>query len=292
MDIDIALVRRLIDQQFPQWRTFPIRPIEPGGWDNGSFRLGTELTVRMPSHAAYAAQVTKEQQWLPKLAARLPVAIPTPVAEGRPSDEYPWHWSVYRWIDGETAQVARIPDRQAFAAELAYFLVALQKADATGGPPPGPHNFYRGDNIGVYGQETRQAVQELDGRIDAEAATAVWEAAGEGAWGDVSVPVWVHGDMHPTNLLVRDGHLSAVIDFGCLGVGDPACDVAIAWTFFSAASREAFRRCLATDEGTWARARGWAIWKALITMADMGIGAPKRAEAWRVFDEVIYEFKH
>ena len=290
MDIDVALVRRLIDQQFPQWRSFPIRPIEPGGWDNRTFRLGTDLTVRLPSHAAYAAQVMKEQRWLPELAGRLPVAIPTPVAEGRPSDGYPWAWSVYRWIDGETAHVARIRDRQAFAAEVAYFLIALQKADAVGGPVPGPHNFYRGGHIRVYDQETRQAVRELDGRIDAEAATAVWEAACDGDWG--ASPVWVHGDMHPSNLLVRDGRLSAVIDFGCLGVGDPACDVAIAWTFFSAASREEFRRCLAADEGTWARARGWALWKALITMADPDTDALKRAEAWRVFDEVMNEFRH
>lgn len=133
MDIDVTLVRRLIDQQFPQWRSFPIRPIASGGWDNRTFRLGTDLTVRLPSHVAYAAQVTKEQRWLPQLAARLPVAIPTPVAEGRPSDEYPWYWSVYRWINGETAQVGCIPDRLAFASELAQFLVALQKTNATGG---------------------------------------------------------------------------------------------------------------------------------------------------------------
>ena len=287
MDINVDLVRQLVDQQFPQWRSLPIHPIEPGGWDNRTFRLGTDLTVRLPSHAAYAAQVTKEQRWLPQLAARLPVAIPSPVAEGLPSDAYPWHWSVYRWIDGDTAQVAHIPDRPAFAAELASFLVALHTIDAAGGPLPGPHNFYRGGALEVYDQQTRQAVRELDGHIDGEAVTAVWDAALEAVWNGSSV--WVHGDLHPTNLLVRDGQLAAVIDFGCLGVGDPACDLAITWTFFSDASRGTFRQRLAADAGTWIRARGWVMWKALIVMADPDTEAPQREDAWRVFHAVMHE---
>lgn len=290
VNIDVALVRRLIDQQFPQWAGLSIRKIEPGGCDNRTFRLGSDLTVRLPSHAAYEAQVTKEQRWLPRLVGRLPVAIPMPVAKGVPSNEYPWHWSVYRWIQGETAQVADIPDLQAFAVDLARFLTALQRSDATGGPPPGPHNFYRGGNIDVYDTETRQSIRDLEGQIDTASATAIWEAALQWFWD--SPPVWVHGDMHPTNLLVQDGHLSAVIDFGCLGIGDPACDWAIAWTFFSGPSRELFRRHLAADEGTWARARGWALWKAAITLAEPGTDLSKSEEAQYVIREVITEFRN
>ena len=289
MEIDIALVRRLIDHQFPQWRRLSICRIEPGGWDNRTFRLGADLTVRLPSQAAYAAQVAKEQQWLPQLAAHLPVAIPMPVAEGLPTDEYPWHWSVYRWIDGKNAQVGWISDHQVFAADLAYFLTALQRTDATGGPPPGPHNFYRGGDIAVYDGETRQAIQNIDGWIDTASATAVWEAALQRTWDDA--PVWVHGDIHPTNLLVRGGHLKAVIDFGCLAIGDPACDLAIAWTFFSGPSRELFRRHFAVDEGTWARAQGWAMWKALIMLDKSAADVSKREEARRVIYEVIAEFR-
>ena len=288
MDINTDLVRRLIDRQFPQWQRYPIQKIAPGGWDNRSFRLGSDLTVRLPSHSTYVAQVAKEQRWLPQLASRLAMAIPMPVAMGLPSDDYPWPWSVYRWIDGETARVAPIANLPRFATDLANFLKTLQAIDAAEGPLPGSHNFYRGGDLHVYHNETHNAIQSLNTCIDQAAATAVWQAALHKPFSDR--PVWVHGDIASTNLLVQDSRLSAVIDFGCLGIGDPACDLTIAWTFFSGPSREAFRRHLEADAGTWARARGWAIWKALITMADARTDVPKRQEAQRVFNEVITEF--
>lgn len=285
MDIDVALVRRLIDQQFSEWQDLSIQKIEPGGWDNRTFRLGSDLIVRLPSHAAYTAQVAKEQCWLPRLAGHLPVAIPMPVAKGMPTYEYPWHWSVYRWIAGQTARVAKIPDLPAFAVDLAQFLTALQRLDVSGGPPPGPHNFYRGGSLNTYDEETRQALRDLEHHIDTKAATAVWEAALHGTW--TRPPVWVHGDIHPTNLLVKGGHLNAVIDFGCLGVGDPACDLAIAWTFFTGKARDEFCRHLLADEGTWARARGWALWKAVITLAEPQTGRSKKNEAQYILQEII-----
>ena len=288
MDINTDLVRRLVDQQFPRWRSFPIQKIEPGGWDHRSFRLGSDLTVRLPSHSTYVAQVAKEQRWLPQLASRLAIAIPTPVAMGLPSDEYPWPWSVYRWIEGETARGAHIANLPRFAADVADFLKALQATDATEGPLPGSHNFYRGGDLRIYHDETRSAIRSLGTHIDQAAATAVWQAALHETWSDI--PVWVHGDVASTNLLVQDSRLSAVIDFGCLGIGDPACDLTIAWTFFSGPSREAFRSHLEADAGTWARARGWALWKALITLADKSTDVPKRQEARRVLHEVITEF--
>jgi aminoglycoside phosphotransferase (APT) family kinase protein len=209
--------------------------------------------------------VAKEQRWLPYLAARLPLPIPAPVGLGRPGAGFPRPWSIYRWLEGEPATIERVSDLGAFAADLGSFLTALHRIDASDGPPPGEHNFFRGGPLSVYDAEARAAIAKLAGRVDTEAAIAAWEAAL--AADCRGAPVWVHGDVVASNLLIRDGRLSAVIDFGCCGVGDPACDLAIAWTLFTWESREAFRGRLALDEATWARGRGWALWKALITLA-------------------------
>ena len=263
--VDAPLVARLIAAQFPRWAGLPVRPVEPGGWDNRTFRLGDDLSVRLPSAEPYAGQVAKEHRWLPRLAPLLPLPIPVPLALGRPDEGYPWPWSVYRWLDGEPAAPERIADPRRFATELARFLAALQRIDPAGGPPPGPHNFFRGGPLTVYDAETRRAIAALRDGIDAEAATATWEAALRAPW--PGPPVWVHGDVAAGNLLLRHGRLSAVIDFGCTGVGDPACDTTIAWTLLSGESRAAFRAALPLDRATWARGRGWALWKALITLA-------------------------
>ena len=235
--IDVSLVERLVAAQFPQWADLPIRPIERGGWDDRTFHLGEHMTVRLPSAAAYAPQVEKEHEWLPrKLARLLPLSIPIPLAMGEPVDGYPWCWSVYQWLDGDPAATGHITDLNEFATKLAEFLAALQRIDASGGPPPGPHNFYRGGSLTIYDAETRQAISVLDGRIDTDAVTAVWDAALGATWH--GSPVWLHGDVAAENLLVDGGRLSAVIDFGSSGVGDPACDLSIAWTFFGGESQE------------------------------------------------------
>lgn len=215
------------------------------------------MTVRLPSAAAYALQVEKEQRWLPELAPLLPLPIPVPLAMGKPAEYYPWHWSVYRWLPDKTATIEGIADLRRFATALAEFLVALHRIDATGGPAAGPHNFYRGGPLATYDAETRQAITALNGRIDTGAVTEVWEAALAARWH--SAPVWIHGDISAGNLLVERGLLSAVIDFGCSGVGDPACDLSIAWTFFRRESRKAFRATLPLDAATWARGRGWTF---------------------------------
>ena len=290
IDIDAALVRRLVATQFPRWAHLPVTPVAFGGWDNRTFHLGEQMTVRLPSAAAYALQVEKEQRWLPRIAPHLPLPIPAPLAMGQPADGYPWPWSVYRWLDGEIATNAPIADLSQFAIDLADFLVALYRIDAAGGPPPGPHNFWRGGALTVYDGETRQAIAALDGTIDTDAATAVWEAALAATWRDA--PVWVHGDVAAGNLLVRDGRLSAVIDFGSSGVGDPACDLAIAWTLFSGESREAFRAALRLDDATWARGLGWTLWKALITLAALpGTNALAASASRRIMDDVLAERK-
>lgn len=288
MEIDVALVRRLVGDQFPRWAALPVEPVPESGWDNRTFRLGEELAVRLPSAACYAAQVAKEQRWLPELAARLPLPIPRPVAEGAPGRGYPWSWSVYRWLPGETARPERIDDLGDFARDLAGFLRALWRVDPEGGPAPGPHCFFRGGPPSCYDAETRAAIDALGGRIDAAAARELWEAAL--AAPGPQAPAWVHGDVAATNLLVREGRLSAVIDFGCCAVGDPACDLTVTWTFFSGPGRAAFREALDPGEGAWARARGWALWKALITVAERVEATPaQRRSAEGVLDDLLEE---
>lgn len=279
--IDEHLARRLVAAQFPQWAHLPVVPVAVGGVDNRTFRLGDELTVRMPSAAGYAAQVAKEQRWLPHLAPRLPLPVPVPVAVGEPGPGYPHRWSVLRWIDGETAAAGRIDDPVVFARDVAAFLVALGGIGTAGGPAPGAHNFHRGGDLAVYADETDAAVERLGDRVDGDAARAVFARALAARWD--GPPVWFHGDVALGNLLVRDGRLAAVIDFGCCGVGDPACDTVLAWTLFTGPARDAFRDALGVDDGTWARGRGWALWKALIVLAD----EPDDAGTRRVLGEVL-----
>lgn len=284
--IDTALVTRLIAAQFPQWAHLPIRPVEPGGWDNRTFHLGDDMTVRLPSGPWYALQVEKEHAWLPKLAPHLPLPIPVPLGKGEPAEGYPWPWSVYRWLEGETATDERIGDLGEFAAAVADFLVALRSVDATGGPAAGEHNFFRGGPLAVYDSETRKALADLAGTIDTERATAIWQAALSSEW--QRPPVWLHGDIAWGNLLVKDGRLCAVIDFGTSGVGDPSCDLAITWTMFHDASRRIFRDRLGLDDATWARGRGWTLWKALIVFAGhIGAAETERAKARHVIDAVL-----
>lgn len=286
LEIDVSLVRRLL-VQFPQWADLPVKRVEFDGWDNTTFRLGEDLSVRLPSAQAYAGQVEKEHRWLPRLAPLLPLPIPVPLAMGVPANGYPWHWSVYRWLEGENATIKSIADLQQFATTLAQFLAALQRIDPADGPPPGQHNFFRGGPLTTYDSETRDAIATLRGKIDADAVTAVWEAALRATWH--GPPVWLHGDVSAGNLLVEKGRLNAVIDFGCTAVGDPACDLTIAWTLFSGESRDAFREALPLDRATWARGRGWALWKGLITLVKHTTNPTKARNARGVIDEVLVD---
>jgi len=287
--VDEGLVRRLVGNQFPQWADLPVRPVPTSGWDNQTFRLGERLSARLPTAREYALAVDKEHRWLPALAPLVPLPIPVPVARGVPADGYGFPWSVYEWIDGEPADIDSIGDLTAFANALAAFLVALRRIDSTGGPQPGLHNWFRGGPLRVYDSDVHRAVEVLDRRIPRDIVTEIWRSALGAVWD--GRPVWFHGDVAPGNLLIRDGVLAAVIDFGTCGVGDPACDLAIAWTLLSGPSRDAFRARLDVDPATWARGRAWALWKALIVYA----GALERdgaaaAEAHRVIDEIVSEY--
>ncbi len=262
--IDATLVKKLVAAQFPQWGDLDVTPVEVDGWDNRTYRLGDEMTARLPTAESYAPAVDKEDRWLPVLASSLPVAVPVPLAKGAPGEGYPFNWSIRGWLEGETASIENVGDLPAFAISVAEFITALQRVDATGGPHAGAHSFYRGAAPAHYDDETRRTLAVLGDRVDGRRAGAVWDAALDATWD--RPPVWFHGDVASGNLLVKDGRLEAVIDFGTSGVGDPACDLVIAWTMFEGESREAFRETVGQDSGTWARARGWALWKALITL--------------------------
>jgi aminoglycoside phosphotransferase (APT) family kinase protein len=279
VEVTPQLVHTLIEQQFPQWASLQIVPVEPGGWDNRTFRLGEEMAARLPSAECYAEQIEKEQRWQPWLASQLPLAVPVPLARGAPGAGYPWHWSIQTWIEGETVSATHNVDLSTLAADLARFLAALQRLNATNGPEPGAHNFQRGGALSVYDEQARRAIETLADEIDAAHAADVWSTALATSWN--RAPVWIHGDVAASNLLLKDGRLHAVIDFGCCAVGDPACDLVAAWTIFDANSLEIFRQGLQLDASTWQRARGWALWKALITLADEREGRASSAEHTR-----------
>ena len=289
IDVTDDVVRRLVGSQFPQWGDLPIRRVASEGWDNQSFHLGEERSVRLPSASPYALAVEKEHTWLPVLAPQLPLAIPVPLAKGEPGEGYPFAWSVYRWLDGAPATRDGIADLTAFGVALADFLAALQRVDPTGGPGPGLHNWYRGGTLATYDETTREALETLEGHCRTDLAREIWQAARRSRW--VAPPVWFHGDIAQGNLLVKDGELTAVIDFGTCGVGDPACDLAIAWTLLTGESRTAFRSGLSVDGETWARGRGWALWKTLVTCAGaLEDGGPELTEATYVLDEIFEEY--
>lgn len=262
MIIDEILAKKLIAEQFPTWKHFQILPVEKSGWDNRTFHLGNEMTLRLPSTEEYAPQILKEFQWLPKIAPKISVCnITTPLALGVPGKLYPWNWTVNRWIEGESASVEKIRDLNQFAEDLGHFLTELQNIDSTGGPIAGSHNFYRGGDLSAYDAEVRAALLKIKSKKERSIAELLWSDALSSLW--ENKPVWVHGDIAVGNILIQDGQLTAVIDFGQLAIGDPACDLAIAWNLFSGKSRDKFREAIPLDRNTWVRALGWTFWKTL-----------------------------
>jgi len=259
--ITVDLVSRLIAAQFPQWADLPVRPVDEDGWDNATFRLGETMSVRLPSAEHYVEAVEKEHRWLPVLARELPLPIPVPLGMGKPGSDYPMPWSVYQWIDGDPVTDDNAADMCQFAADLADFLAALYRIDPADGPLPGQHNWFRGGPLDVYDDETQEELVALNGHIDTNLAAEIWQAALASTFD--GPPVWFHGDAQPGNLLIENGRLSAVIDFGTCGIGDPSCDTTIAWTFLSGESSKIFKERLPVDSATWVRGRGWAVWKAM-----------------------------
>lgn len=289
LQIDENLVARLIADQFPQWAGLPVTAVSPQGWDNRTSRVGQEVSARLPSAEGYAPQVLKEQRWLPHLARHLPVPIPEPVALGRPAASYPFPWSVSRWLEGDVLSRVQDVDDTVLAQDLAAFLVALRQVPAAGGPAAGPATAYRGAPLDVYADEARHAFTLLDPAI-ADDANQVIDTALASRW--EGEPVWFHGDFAIDNVLMRDRRVFAVLDFGCTGVGDPACDLTIAFIRFDRRGREVFRDAVGLDDDTWRRARGWSAWKAAITLIDPASPPLRRQESERALPAVLADAAH
>jgi aminoglycoside phosphotransferase (APT) family kinase protein len=255
--LDEELVRRLLVEQFPEWSGLPLRRVRPDGTVNAIFRLGNEFSVRLPRRRGPIEASSTELDWLPKLAPQLPVEIPVPVAQGRPSEAYPWFWEIHTWVEGETLPVEDIDAIQA-ARDLAALVSALQRVDPAGAPP----------GRGILLAERAEQMTWWFDRFEADPrAKTEWERIVATAPPWDGLPVWHHGDLDVRNWLVRDGRISGVIDWGSMGAGDPACDVMVAWKLHSAAARDAFREALPVDDATWERARGWAISQAVAALA-------------------------
>ncbi|WP_217169137.1 aminoglycoside phosphotransferase family protein [Streptomyces sp. AC512_CC834] len=263
--LDDRLVRRLVDGQFPQWTGLPVERFPSGGTVNAMFRLGDAMVVRLPLVEGGVEDVTTEREWLPRLSPLLPAAVPEVLGAGAPAEGCPWPWSVYRWLPGETPEAGALTDPVGLATDLAGFVAAMRSVTLPGAP-----KAYRGGPLATLDEATRAALDALRGLpeegVDCDALAAVWQDALRAPAPD-KPPVWLHADLMPGNLLVDGGgRLSAVIDFGCTGVGDPACDLFPAWNLLPAGAREVFREALGVDEATWRRGRGRTLSQALIAL--------------------------
>ncbi|MCX4767523.1 aminoglycoside phosphotransferase family protein [Streptomyces sp. NBC_01275] len=283
-DVDAPLVSRLIAAQFPRWAGLPVRRLASSGTENAMFRLGDDMVVRLPRYPGAVEDVAHEQRWLPRLGPRLPVATPLPLAQGAPGEGFAWPWSVYRWLDGRNPVAGAVERPELLAAGLGAFVAALRGIAARGGP-----RNHRGVPLAERDAPTREALAQLEGRIDTDAVTALWEEALRTP-GRTAEPVWAHGDLSPGNVLVEDGELTAVIDFGGVGVGDPAVDLIPAWNLLPASARGTFREAVGADDAEWARGRGWALSISLIQLPYYWETNPPLAENSRhVIKEILAE---
>jgi aminoglycoside phosphotransferase (APT) family kinase protein len=262
IDTDVALVRRLLAGQFPHWADLAINPVVSYGTDHDIYRLGDDLAARLPRIGWAIKQAAKEAEWLPKLAPHLPLAVPVQLAMGHPAEGYPFEWSIYQWLRGENAN-GTIDDLDQAAVALAAFVNALRQIDTTDAHPR-PRGS-RGAPLAELDEQVRHSIAELGDRVDSNAALLSWEESVNASEWDGD-EVWVHGDLLPGNLLVVAGRLSAVIDFGCLNVGDPACDLQPAWNVFAGDSRTRYRNELQVDGASWLRGRGWALCQAVVAL--------------------------
>lgn len=289
IDIDRPTVVRLIAEQFPQWAGLPITGVRSAGTDNAIFRLGDDMAVRLPRRPGVVATVAREQRWLPRLAPLLPLAIPLPLAEGVPGEGFPFPWSVYRWLDGKNVVDEPVADLPDAAVRLGKFVAALQRVDAAGGPPPS----FRSGPVSALDDRVRVQIRDLgsDGTVDPVLATAAWETAiAAPAWR--GPPRWVHADLSPMNLLARRGTLSAVIDFGGMGIGDPAIDMLPAWSWLTPQTRDLFRAQVDADDATWARGRGWGLALALGAAHYYRVTNPvMAANGERAISEIIADYQ-
>jgi aminoglycoside phosphotransferase (APT) family kinase protein len=286
VEIDAPLVKRLLVAQFPQWADLPLERVNSTGTVNAIYRLGNDKSVRLPRLRKWQDHLHKEIEWLPRFAPKLPLALPEAIEKGKPGEGYPFDWAVYRWLDGEVATIDGLADPVREAVALAGFLAALQTIDTTGAPLALDHGL-RGVPLRMRDAPTRKAIADLGDMIDTEKVTSAWERALRAPDWNRS-PVWFHGDALSGNVLMHHEQISAVIDFGSVGIGDPACDLMIAWSLFSGESRRQFRKALAVDDATWERGRGHMLSQALIFIPYyMETNPGGVANAWRALHEVL-----
>lgn len=286
--ITINLAHKLIVEQFPELSHLAITSVEKQGHDNRTYRLGTDMLIRMPTAESYALKVPKEQKLLPKLAPNLSLRIPSPLKMGNPSPDYPYHFSIYQWLVGKSINLLALNDeaKQSLACDLAKFLQELQSIKNVKGPMPGQHNWWRGDHVSVYDQGAREQIARLNNIINADKAIKLWEQAGKTRWH--KHPVWIHGDLAIGNLLAENGKLSAVIDWGGMAMGDPACDLVMAWTYFNEKAREIFMEKTALDDDTRLRAKAWVLWKATFELCQVKDRDSAEAHLQKnIIDEVV-----
>lgn len=284
----LNLARKLIAEQFSEYANLLITEVEKQGHDNRTYRLGNHMLIRIPTDQSYALKVPKEQKLLPQLAKCLSLSIPDPIKMGKPSADYPYPFSIYKWLPGKSINLLTITeqDKESLAFYLAKFLKELQAIADVEGPEPGQHNWWRGDHVSVYNKGAREQIPELTDIIDTNKAIHLWDKACATKWDQT--PVWIHGDFAIGNMLMDSGKLSAIIDFGGTAVGDPACDLVIAWTYLSGKSREIFMREMDLDQDTWFRARAWALWKATFELCQIADkNSPEAKLQKRIIDEVM-----
>jgi len=256
--VDEGLLRRLLEEQFPAMASLNVSAVKSDGADNWLFRLGSELLVRLPRRPSAALQFPKAHEWLPRLAPALPLQVPVPIAAGIPCDAFPWPWSISSWIEGLPAEPTTLSGSHEAAERLGMFLRSLQDQDARFGPPPGEHNSFRGEALVARDKFVRQNLASIADPGIRDLAHTVWREALD-AEPHTTELKWLHGDLLPSNLLVAQETLVAVIDFGLLAVGDPACDLMAGWTLFNADARRTFRNAVGADDAAWSRGRGWAL---------------------------------
>ncbi|MBS0236407.1 MAG: aminoglycoside phosphotransferase family protein [Proteobacteria bacterium] len=267
--ITLELARKLIAAQFPQYAHLPISEVEKQGHDNRTYRLGSDMLIRMPTDEAYALKVPKEQELLPKLANHLSTTIPEPIKMGSASADYPYPFSIYKWQPGRSLNLTTLSaeEMEQLAFDVSRFLKELQAITGINGPIPGQHNWWRGDHVCVYDKGAHEQIAKLGEIINNKKALDLWNKACATKWH--KPPVWIHGDFAIGNILIQNGKLSAVIDFGGTAIGDPACDLVIAWTYFTGKAREIFIQEVDMDSDTWLRSRAWALWKATFELLNI-----------------------
>lgn len=280
-DIDLPLVQRLIVAQFPKWARLAIRPVLSLGTDHALYRLGHDMVVRLPRIRSAALHIEKEHLYLPKISPLLPFSIPIPLGKGQPCEDYPCQWSIFNWLEGKNPEPGMLEQPDLLATDLAIFINALHKIKL-------PH-VPKSNRWDLMDQDTEfcQSLKKLDGLIDTKAAAIIWQDSLKLA--SLKDPVLIHGDLLPGNLLINNGRLSAGIDFGLFGLGDPAVDLIPAWALLANGSRKIFRDALSVDYATWERGRAWALSIGVIALPYYRDSHPAFADVARYAIQQVVE---